>query len=83
MQKEVSKKEIIEKFKKGTIDDIMECSISILKGDIKTLHRPALKILANLLSSEVITPECVLKSEVLDSLKTMLESKQSEIIRND
>ena len=82
MQKKVSK-EIFEKLKKGTINDIMECSISILKGDIKTLHRPALKILANLLSSEVITPECVLKSEVLDSLKTMLESKQSEIIRND
>ena len=46
MQKKISKKEIIEKFKKGTIDDIMECSISILNGDIKTLHRPALKILA-------------------------------------
>ena len=45
MQKKVSK-EIFEKLKKGTINDIMECSISILKGDIKTLHRPALKILA-------------------------------------
>ena len=46
MQKKVSEEKIIKTLKENTINDIMECSISILNGDIETLHRPALKILA-------------------------------------